>query len=30
MAVCELVGRWPGRSGDREEVNNEGVRPVGL
>lgn len=28
MAVCEFVGRWPGRSGDREEVNNEGVRPV--
>lgn len=28
MAACELVGRWHGRSGDKEKVNSEGVRPV--
>lgn len=26
VAACELVGRWPGRSSNREKVNSEGVR----
>lgn len=28
VAACEVVGKWPGRSGNREKVNEEGVRPV--
>lgn len=28
MAACELVERWPGRNGDKEKANNEGIRPV--
>ena len=28
MAACEVVTRWPGRSGNKENVNRQGVRPV--
>lgn len=28
VAACEVVARWPGRSGNREKVNKEGVRLV--
>lgn len=28
VAACEVVTRWPGRSGSREKVNKEGVRLV--
>lgn len=28
VAACGEVGRWPGRSGNREKVNKEGFRPV--
>lgn len=28
VAACEVVGRWPGRSGNGEKVNKKGVRPV--